>query len=169
MGIGRDGSGGLFVEKTHPIDSGTNHMGAAAKSFLAKGVRFFMMKSGILHPALNRILSETGHTDILTICDRGFPVPFGPERLDLALVDDIPTVIDVLSAIDAQFHIDRILITEEMEQISPRRAEELRQRFAHLRFDVVSHQRFKEICQESRAVIRTGDTVPYANIMIVSG
>ncbi|MDB5084787.1 MAG: D-ribose pyranase [Bacilli bacterium] len=128
-----------------------------------------MIRGGILHPTLNRILSETGHTDLLTICDRGFPVPKGPERLDLALFDNLPTVLDVLAAIDQQFVIDRIIITEEMQEASPERVNQLRQRFPHLRIDLVSHRRFKDICPESRAVIRTGDTTPYANLMIVSG
>jgi D-ribose pyranase len=128
-----------------------------------------MKKGGILHPVLNRILAETGHTDLLTICDRGFPVPAGPERLDLALIDDLPTVVDVLRAVDREFVIDQIIITEEMRQASPERYHQLQEEFAHLRFRAVTHQRFKEICPESRAVIRTGDTVPYANLMIISG
>jgi D-ribose pyranase len=126
-------------------------------------------RGGILHPGLNRVLSETGHTDILTICDRGFPVPSGPERLDLALVDDLPTVVDVLSAIHAEFVIDCVIVTEEMAQASPERFEALQTAFSDLRFMIVTHARFKEICPESRAVIRTGDTAPYANVMIVSG
>lgn len=128
-----------------------------------------MKKGGILHPALNRILAETGHTDLLTICDRGFPVPPGPERLDLALTDDIPTVLDVLRAIDREFVIDQVIVTEEMKQASPARYAQLAGEFSHVAFRVVPHQRFKDICPESRAVIRTGDTVPYANVMIVSG
>jgi D-ribose pyranase len=128
-----------------------------------------MKKGGILHPALCRILAETGHTDLLTICDRGFPVPPGPERLDLALTDDIPTVLDVLRAVDREFVIDQIIVTEEMKLASPDRYAQLAAEFSHLTFRVVPHQRFKDICVESRAVIRTGDTVPYANVMIVSG
>ncbi|TBL75108.1 D-ribose pyranase [Paenibacillus thalictri] len=128
-----------------------------------------MKRGGILHPALNRILAETGHTDILTVCDRGFPVPAGPERLDLALVDGIPTVVDVLRAVHSEFVIDRIIVTDEMIEASPERYAELQTLFPDVRLVAVSHQRFKEICPESRAVIRTGDVVPYANVMIVSG
>jgi D-ribose pyranase len=128
-----------------------------------------VIRQGILNPTLNRILAETGHTDMLTICDRGFPVPLSVERLDLALVDDIPTVIDVLAAINQQFVIDRIIITEEMEAVSFERVDYLCKNFPHLKVEIVSHQYFKEICTESRAVIRTGDTVPYANMMIISG
>ena len=58
-----------------------------------------MKKSGILHPALCELLAATGHTDWITICDSGFPVPIGPQRIDLALVSGIPTVLDVLRAI----------------------------------------------------------------------
>ncbi|WJH34326.1 D-ribose pyranase [Paenibacillus sp. CC-CFT747] len=127
-----------------------------------------MKKQGILHPQLNRILSETGHTDLLTICDRGFPVPLGVERLDLALVDDLPTVLDVLHAVEKEFILDALIVTEEMREASPARFGELQSRFAD-KLIVVSHARFKEICPESRAVIRTGDTTPYANLIIVSG
>ncbi|TMV51524.1 D-ribose pyranase [Paenibacillus mesophilus] len=128
-----------------------------------------MKKSGILHPALNRILAETGHTDMLTVCDRGFPVPSGPERLDLALVDDLPTVLDVLGAIDKEFVIDRIIVADEMKEASPERYERLQALYPHIAFASLPHIRFKEICPESRAVIRTGDSAPYANIIIVSG
>ena len=128
-----------------------------------------MRKGGILHPGLNRILSETGHTDLITICDRGFPVPRGPERLDLALVDDIPTVMDVLLAVREEFIIDCIIIAEELMEASPKRYAELREAFPDTEIRTVPHQRFKEICPESRAVVRTGDTTPYANLMIVSG
>lgn len=128
-----------------------------------------MKKDGILHPVLNRILSETGHTDLLTICDRGFPVPQGPERLDLALVDNVPTVPEVLAAIEREFVIDRIIVTEEMKAASPGRYEALRAAYPHIAFVELSHVEFKELCPESRAVIRTGDSTPYANLMIVSG
>ncbi|TLS52910.1 D-ribose pyranase [Paenibacillus antri] len=128
-----------------------------------------MKRGGILHPTLNRILSETGHTDLLTICDRGFPVPPGPERLDLALVDDLPTVLDVLAAISGEFVIDCIIVTEEMAAASPERYAKLRAAYPELAFQVVTHERFKAICPESRAVVRTGDATPYANIIVVSG
>lgn len=128
-----------------------------------------MKRGGILHPGLNRILAETGHTDLLTICDKGFPVPLGVERLDLALVDDIPSVLDVLRAVHGEFIIDRIIVAEEMKEASPERFEALRREFPDIRIMEVPHLRFKEICPESRAVVRTGDTTPYANLMIVSG
>ena len=128
-----------------------------------------MKKGGILHPQLNLLLSRTGHTDYFTICDRGFPVPDGPERIDLALVDDIPTVLDVLRAVAAEYQIDRIVIAEEMIDVSPRRVGELREWLGEIPLQVMSHLDLKRLSQSAKATIRTGDTCPYANLIVVSG
>lgn len=128
-----------------------------------------MKRGGVLHPQLNRILAETGHTDMLTICDRGFPVPLGVERVDLALTDDLPAVTDALRAIAGDFVIDCIIITEEMQAFSPERVALLKQLMPDVRWKVLPHVQFKQLCTESRAIIRTGDTTPYANLIIVSG
>lgn len=128
-----------------------------------------MKRGGILHPALGHLLSSTGHTDFFTVCDRGFPVPDGPERIDLALVDGIPTVLDVLGAVHAEWVIDRVLITEEMEQVSPDRVAEIRAVVGDVPLQVVTHLELKRLAPEGKATVRTGDTVPYANVILVSG
>lgn len=128
-----------------------------------------MRRGGILHPALGHLLSSTGHTDYFTVCDRGFPVPDGPERIDLALVDGIPTVLDVLRAVHAEWVIDRVLITEEMEQVSPDRVAEIRSVVGDVPVQVVTHLELKRLAPEGKATVRTGDSVPYANIILVSG
>jgi D-ribose pyranase len=126
-------------------------------------------KGGILHPALGHALASSGHTDYLLITDRGFPVPDEPRRIDLALVDDKPTVLDVLAAIGAEWSIDRIVITEEMELVSPHRVEELRALLPDVLVETISHIELKRLGHGAKATIRTGDTCPYANCIIVSG
>jgi len=126
-------------------------------------------RAGILNPALSHLLASTGHTDYLTICDRGFPVPVGPERIDLALTDDIPTVLDVLRAVLAEWSADRVLITHEMDEISPERVLALKELLPDTALERVSHVALKRLAQGARATVRTGDTVPYANIIVVSG
>lgn len=128
-----------------------------------------MKRSGILNPGLLSLLSQMGHTDYLTIADRGFPIPANQSRVDLALVDGIPTVLDVLLAIESEFIIDRMIVTDEMMQISRYRYECLRKRFPNLRFDAVPHLALKHLCADGKGVVRTGDTCPYGNLIIVSG
>jgi D-ribose pyranase len=126
-------------------------------------------RGGILHPGVSHLLASTGHTDYFTVCDRGFPVPIGPERIDLALVDGIPTVIDVLSAIHAEFVIDRIVVAREAETASPAYIEKLRELIAPVPVVTMPHLELKELSRDGRATIRTGDVTPYANILVVSG
>jgi D-ribose pyranase len=128
-----------------------------------------MKRGGVLSPALSHLLASTGHSDYFTICDRGFPVPEGPERIDLALVDDIPTVLDVLAAVIAEWSVDRILITHEMDAISRDRVAEMQALLGDVPFERVSHGQLKRLAQTARATVRTGDTVSYANIIVVSG
>jgi D-ribose pyranase len=128
-----------------------------------------MKRGGILHPALNHLLASTGHTDYFTICDRGFPVAVGPERIDLALTDGIPTVLDVLRAVHIEWSIDRVLITDEMEVVSPERVRELAELLGNVPMESISHLELKRLAGTARATVRTGDTVPYANIIVVSG
>ena len=128
-----------------------------------------MKKGGIYHPAINHLLASTGHTDYFTVCDRGFPVPVGPERIDLALTDDIPTVLDVVRAVMPEFRIDRVLIAIEASAACPERVHELRAMLDPILLVAIDHLELKALARSGRATIRTADTVPYANIIIVSG
>ncbi|MGI8642784.1 MAG: D-ribose pyranase [Thermomicrobiales bacterium] len=128
-----------------------------------------MKRGGILNPAICHLLASTGHTDYFTICDAGFPVPQGPDRIDLTLVAGQPTMIDVLTAVQAEFSIDRVLITTEMEEVSPGLVKQLQDLLGATPLETVSHLDLKQLGTEGRATIRTGDTTPYANIIVVSG
>lgn len=128
-----------------------------------------MKRGGILHPGISRLLASTGHTDYFTISDRGFPVPLVPERIDLALVEGIPTVLDVLRAVSAEFVIDRIVVAEEAVLVSRGYVEKLRKLIGSERLMTVPHLELKALSRDARATIRTGDVTPYANILVVSG
>ena len=52
-----------------------------------------MIKTGILNPQLNSLISRVRHTNTLVIADRGFPFWPEIETVDISLVDDVPTVV----------------------------------------------------------------------------
>lgn len=128
-----------------------------------------MKRGGILHPALGHLLASTGHTDYFTVCDRGFPVPVGPERIDLALVDGLPTLLDVLRAVHAEWRIDRVLIATEALDVSPDLVAAVAALLGDVPLEPVSHLELKRLAAGGRATVRTGDTTPYANVILVSG
>src|SRR5438477_12751244 len=128
-----------------------------------------MKKSGILNPGICEVLAAAGHTDYITICDRGFPVPEGPRRIDLRLVDGIPTVRDVLRSIADEWAIDRVIITQEMTEASPQHADAIRVIVGEVPLQIMPHLEFKRLSRSAKATIRTADTTPWGNIIIVSG
>ena len=50
-----------------------------------------MLKTGILHPQLARVLAELRHRDTIIIGDAGLPIPKGVERVDLGWRPGDPT------------------------------------------------------------------------------
>ena len=75
-----------------------------------------MLKSGILNPHILSLLARVRHTNVLVIADRGFPFWPQIETVDISLVDDIPTVLDVLAAIRPNFVIGQAWMAEEFLQ-----------------------------------------------------
>src|SRR5262245_35104252 len=75
-----------------------------------------MLKTGILNPHLLSLLARVRHTNWLVIADRGFPFWREIETVDLSLVDNIPTVLDVLAAIRPNFVIAQAWMAEEFLQ-----------------------------------------------------
>ena len=80
-----------------------------------------MLKTGILNPAINSLLSRVRHTNTLVIADRGFPFWPQIETVDISLVDDMPRVLDVLRAIRANFVVGRAFMAEEFRAATTRR------------------------------------------------
>src|SRR5437773_9542894 len=72
-----------------------------------------MLKTGILNPHLNALLARVRHTNLLVIADRGFPFWPQIETIDISLVDGIPTVLDVVTALRPNFIIGQAWMAEE--------------------------------------------------------
>src|SRR5262245_50450305 len=129
-----------------------------------------MLKSGILNPQVASLLARVRHTNTLVIADRGFPFWPQIEAVDLSLVDDIPTVLDVLRAIRPVFSIGQVWMADEF---LAQNTELTRARFAEALAGLTvlheSHIRLKERVPLAIGLIRTGDTVQYANMILQSG
>src|SRR5438093_12382106 len=72
-----------------------------------------MLKTGILNPQVLDVIARVRHTNMLVIADRGFP--FWPmiETVDISLMDDVPTVLQVLAAVRAQCVFGQAFMAEE--------------------------------------------------------
>jgi D-ribose pyranase len=128
-----------------------------------------MKKAVLLNSALSGVISRMGHMDTLTIGDAGLPVPNGPERIDLAVVKGIPTFLDVLKATLTELQVQRVTIASEMKEKNAELYQIMKQLFADIEIVEVPHEQFKRLTAASKAVVRTGECRPYANVILESG
>lgn len=49
-----------------------------------------MKKTALLNRDVSEVIASLGHTDMLVICDAGFPVPGDVQRIDLAVAASLP-------------------------------------------------------------------------------
>lgn len=130
-----------------------------------------MKKNGILNSDISRVLSYLGHTDTIAIGDCGLPIPDETERIDLALAFGIPTFMQTLEIVAKDMKIEKIILAEEIKTNNPVVLQEIKSLFADQMIEVefVSHAALKEETKQCKAVIRTGETTPYANIILQAG
>jgi D-ribose pyranase len=128
-----------------------------------------MKKIGVINASISTVIAELGHMDTLTIADAGLPIPKGVHRIDLALTQGIPGFIDTLQVVLSEMQVEKAIIAEEMKPVSPGILTEVQGLIGDIPVDSVPHQQFKDLTKSSRAIIRTGEFTPYANIILVSG
>ena len=132
-----------------------------------------MKKSGILNGDISRILSYMGHTDTRAVGDCGLPIPVETERIDLALKEGMPSFMDVLETVSDDMKIEKIVLAEEIRTKNPDVLEQilrLCERWqGECEVEYISHEELKIRLKTCRAVIRSGEATPYANIILQSG
>jgi len=128
-----------------------------------------MKKSDLINGPISCVISYLGHTDMVTIADAGLPIPATTQRIDLALKKGVPGFIEVLKIILTEMCVERAIISEDMSKVSPAMYQELKNVLPDIPIEEVSHTEFKKKSGTSRAVIRTGECTPYANVILVAG
>ena len=128
-----------------------------------------MKKTGLLNQPLSEVIAGLGHTDTLVIADAGLPIPAETRRIDLALVEGIPSFLDTLSAVLREMQVERVIVAEEMLDVSPGTYAAIVELLGGVPVETVTHLVFKEQTRSARAVVRTGEFTPYANVILVAG
>jgi D-ribose pyranase len=128
-----------------------------------------MKKIGTLNQPLSAVIAGLGHMDTLVIADAGLPIPAETQRIDLALAEGIPTFLDTLGVVLSEMQVERAIVAEEMPDVSPGIYKEMVALLGDLPIDIVTHLILKEQTRSARAVVRTGEFTPYANVILVAG
>ncbi|KGJ81127.1 ribose pyranase [Cryobacterium roopkundense] len=124
-----------------------------------------------LNGQLSRIISETGHTDLIVVSDAGLPIPKNVERVDLAYRPGAPGFLDVLDTVLGELVVERVTLASEIAETSPAVLAELHGRFDPLGIpiELMPHVDFKRLSLGARAAVRSGEFTPYANVILHAG
>ncbi|WP_100065233.1 D-ribose pyranase [Miniphocaeibacter massiliensis] len=128
-----------------------------------------MKKKGILNSEISKVLSDMGHTDMLTIADCGLPVPNEVRKIDLALRFGTPSFVETLTEVLKDIKVEKIILAEEIKENNEYVLKEINNLLDDkVEVEFISHNDFKELTKKSKAIIRTGENTPYSNIILVS-
>ncbi|QJA07792.1 D-ribose pyranase [Romboutsia sp. CE17] len=128
-----------------------------------------MRKTKLINSEVSYTISKMGHTDSITIGDCGLPIPDGVNRIDLALKYGVPSFLETLDTILEELCVEEVIIAEEIVEKNTIIYDEILKRFENIKIIMVSHEEFKNMTKSSKAVVRTGECTPYANIILKSG
>ncbi|MFC3393804.1 D-ribose pyranase [Brenneria rubrifaciens] len=136
-----------------------------------------MKKAALLNSEVSCVISRLGHTDRVVISDAGLPIPHTTPRIDLALTHNVPTFLQVVNAVTSEMQVEAAILAEEIIKKNPILHEALLDQLSQLEqrqgnsiaLHYVRHEEFKIQSGRSRAIIRSGECSPYANIILCAG
>lgn len=128
-----------------------------------------MKKGVLLNSNVASVISEMGHTDMLVIADCGLPIPNGVKRVDLALTQNVPGMIETLKVVLTELQVEEVVLATEVVETSPQVYRRIKEVLKNTKVTFVTHEEFKNITKNAKACIRTGECTAYANIILKSG
>lgn len=126
-----------------------------------------MRSEGLWHPRLIAVLTAAGHGDQIVVADAGLPVPAGVESIDLLWERGQPGFLPVLAAVLANCVVEHAVVAAELTD--PPVRDGLARILGPIPSTVVPHTELKRQTAVARAVVRTGEATPYANVILRCG
>ena len=81
----------------------------------------------------------------------------------------MPSFLDTLRVVLEEMHVEKAIVADEMREVSPDMYEAVEELLGDVPIEIVTHLIFKEQARSARAVIRTGEFTPYADVILVAG
>lgn len=109
-----------------------------------------------------------GHLDMIAIADCGLPIPKETKRIDITLAFQKPGFIETLEVLLRDFRYEYVILAEEIKDNIPL-LQNIKKMIPEESIRYISHEAFKLETKACKAVIRTGETISFANMILVSG
>lgn len=128
-----------------------------------------MKKTGIINAPISTIIAHLEHSDMLTVADAGLPIPALTQRIDLALKPGIPGFLETLEVVLTEMYVEKAYVSEDILTKSPHIHDGIRKLLGTVPIETLPHLDFKNLAGSTKAIIRTAESTPYANVILVAG
>lgn len=128
-----------------------------------------MKKIGIINASISSVIAHLEHTDMVTVADAGLPVPASTQRIDLALKPGVPGFLETLEVVLTEMYVEKAYVSEDVLTISPAIYEGMKKLLGDVPVETLPHIEFKKLSGSTKAIIRTAEFTPYANVILVAG
>ena len=125
-----------------------------------------MKRRGVINQPLSGALAGLGHGDSFLLCDVGFPIPKGAERIALALSFGVPDMKQCLKAILEETVIQKVVIAEEMKGMNEEGYAFVKNTFQKQELNEISQEELVRLAQNVKFVVRSGELGCYSNLLM---
>lgn len=128
-----------------------------------------MKKTGIINAPISSVIAHLAHTEMLTVSDAGLPIPANSQRIDLALKPGVPGFLETLEVVLSEMYVEKAFVSSDIISKSPHIYKGICKLLGDVLVEAISHSEFKGLTGFTKAVIRTGEFTPFANVILVAG
>ena len=135
-----------------------------------------MRNGALLNGPITGLIGDLGHSDKIMIVDAGWPIP-KDLRYDICLTHGVPRLTDVFAVIAEELNIEKVIIDSEMLNYGPEVYRDVKRIIAaaakaqgeEIAVEDERHVTFRDHAKSVKGIIRTGECIPYCNLVLVAG
>ena len=128
-----------------------------------------MKKIGIINASISTVIAHLEHSDMLTVADAGLPIPASVQRIDLALKPGVPGFLETLEVVMTEMFVEKAFVSEDILTKSPHIYNGILNLLGDIPIETLPHADFKLLSGSTKAIVRTAEFTPFANIILVAG
>jgi D-ribose pyranase len=128
-----------------------------------------MKKIGIINASISTVIAHLEHSDMLTVADAGLPIPASVERIDLALKPGVPSFLETIEVVLIEMFVEKAYVSEDILTKSPHVYKGIQTLLGDIPIETLPHPDFKRLTGSTKAIIRTAEFTPFANVILVAG
>ena len=133
-----------------------------------------MNKGKLINPCILAAVSRLGHGDKILIADGNYPLASktaDAEKIWVSLSPGLPTVTDVLDALESVINVEEAAVMQPSEGPDPEIFKEFGKMLPDLELDRLGRFEFYDECSKPslRLAIATGEKRTFANLLITVG